>query len=110
MIKNLAAQGELLLIRRKSLPEDLKEITPEKGQHIVGHSETGHHHTVEALESRYYGSGNPLICYLQIDGQFADLVHNRPHDKHAPLRLGQGVWEVRKQREHTPEGWRRVED
>lgn len=53
---------------------------------------------------------DPMICYLQIAGDFADVVHHRPHDTHETLRLVRGIYEVRRQREWTPEGWRRVED
>ena len=63
--------------------------------------------------------GNGLVCYLRMDiGLDADIggvdvVHHRPWDTHETIRLlgnPGDVWEVRCQREHTPEGWRRVED
>ena len=38
------------------------------------------------------------------------LEHQRPHDTHAPIKFAKGVYEVRRQREYTPEGWRRVAD
>ena len=54
--------------------------------------------------------GDPLVAILAVEGAFADVVHLRAHDTHETLRLLQGYWEVRRQREWTPEGWRRVED
>lgn len=106
-----AAQGELYFRKVKSLPEDVKEIKPNKdGHYIVGHSETGHHHLMEAVQARFYGTNDPLVCYLKIDGEFAHLIHNRSFDKHDTITFSKGVYEVRHQREYTPEGWRRVED
>jgi hypothetical protein len=46
---------------------------------------------------------NPLICYLSVDGDHADVVHHRPHHAHETLRLEPGLWEVRRPREWSPE-------
>jgi len=104
-----AAQGDLYIRRVSCLPDDATEIKSEKNKHIVAHSETGHHHFVDAARARFYGTSNPMICYLQID-ESADLVHDREFDTHTTIRMTDGVFELRRQREHTPEGWRRVED
>jgi hypothetical protein len=37
--------------------------------------------------------------FLVIDAEFADVVHQRPYDTHATLRLPKGYWEIRRQRE-----------
>ena len=76
----------------------------------MGHSETGHHHYVEKAQARFFGTDDPNICYLQIVGKYADLVHDRSFDTHETLRIPEGVYKVRKQVEHTPEGWRQVQD
>ena len=109
-VRKLAAQGDVLFRRIKALPGDVVEQKP-KGALVVAHSETGHHHTVDG-EARLYEKTqrDPMICYLQIAGEFADVVHHRPHDTHETLRLLKGTYEVRRQREWTPEGLRRVED
>ena len=46
----------------------------------------------------------PMVCFLSIDGDFAHVVHHRPHHTHAPLRLPHGLWEVRRQREWISRG------
>ena len=40
---DMAAQGDLLIQRVDTFPENLERVAPENGQHIVAHSETGHH-------------------------------------------------------------------
>jgi len=89
------------------------------GPLVVAHSETGHHHSIaDAAVAHFEVPGDPLVCYLQLEGGAdfgggVDVVHHRAWDTHETIRLlGQpgDVWQVRRQREHTPEGWRRVED
>lgn len=115
VIKNRVAQGDVLFRRVAKLPDDVAE-SKVKGQIVVAHSETGHHHAVPEGQARLFEKldRNPMVCYLQIDGEYADVVHHRPTDTHETVRLLGGalgnIWEVRRQREWTPEGLRRVED
>lgn len=110
-INDIAAQGDVLFRRIQKLPEGVVE-QPWSGRIIVAHSETGHHHAIEDPEVRLFErlERDPMICFLSIDGEFADVVHHRPTDTHAPLRLPRGFWEVRRQREWVPEGFTRVQD
>jgi len=104
-IREVAAQGDVLFRRIAKLPEQVIEQR-RTGRVVVAHSETGHHHAIENRRVRFYesGQGDPMIAYLSVDGDFADVVHHRAHDTHAPLRLPHGLWEVRRQREWMPEG------
>ena len=72
----------------------------------------GHHHVVDAMRGvRYFrDTGNPLLAYMTVEERPTRLRHLRNFDTHAPHRLRQGTYEFRRQREHTPEGMRRVED
>jgi hypothetical protein len=109
-IKNNGAQGDVLFIRVDKLPKDAKEL-PQSAQVIVGHSETGHHHAIANPDASVaiFAVQNQLRSYLKLEKP-ADVVHHRPHDTHETLRLPAGFWEIRRQREMSPEGWRRVED
>lgn len=108
-----AAQGDLFLRRIDRLPTGVVEQA-QSGRYIVlAHSETGHDHVVDATGCKLFAGSDPMVCYLVAESvEFADLIHKREWDTHQTLRLlGKGaVWEVRRQREHTPAGWRRVED
>ena len=112
-IRKFAAQGDCMFRRVAKIPMDAVEV-PRAGPIVVAHSETGHHHAIDAIDvSHFEQPGNSLVCYLRMDGAPFEVVHHRAWDTHEPLRLlgSPGtIWEVRRQREWSPEGWRRVED
>lgn len=100
-------QGDIMLTRVDSLPKEAKL----QDNNVVAHSETGHHHVAERAKVFAVPNGEEL--YLQALGKSVDIVHKRDYDTHETVRLlskpGE-VFKVRRQREYTPEGWRRVED
>lgn len=107
--KDQAAQGDVLFRRIDKLPGGVEQVEA-KGPLIVAHSETGHHHSFAADAGVWlYSTKEQLVSYLKVDKP-AVLDHHRPHDTHEALVFDVGVYEVRRQREYTPEGWRRVED
>lgn len=115
-IKSIGAQGDVLFRRVKKLPAKVVE-QKHTGRVVVAHSETGHDHVIESKALRHFDvPGNSLVSYLQMGDGVAggvDVVHHRAWDTHETMRLlgvPGDVWEVRRQREWTPEGWRRVED
>lgn len=113
--KNCAAQGDLLLRRIEKLPAGAKKLAAEKGVFVVAHSETGHNHVIDAKPNvQWYGTDDPMVSYLEVieatDATETLLRHLRGHDTHKTIVIPTGVFELRRQREHTPEVWRRVED
>lgn len=113
-VKNQAAQGDCLFRKVRKIPAGFVK-QERKGPIIVSHSETGHHHVINETDVVTYESkANPLICYLQMgDVCSFDVEHMRSYDTHETLRLlgkKNTIWEARRQREYTPEGWRRVQD
>jgi len=115
-IEKMGAQGDVLFRRVASVPKGAVRVK-RKGPLVIAFSETHHHHTVDdAKVTQFDVPVDPLVCYLQLGDSGiggADVVHQRAWDTHETLRLlgGAGdVWEVRRQREWTPEGWRRVQD
>jgi hypothetical protein len=61
-----------------------------------------------------YTTEDPLLAYLRViesTEQVETLLrHLRQHHTHGPIVIGPGKYELRRQREYTPEGWRRVAD
>lgn len=112
-IEKCGAQGDCLFRRVATVPSGFAKAKPAK-RIVVAHSETGHHHAIDDTGVIMYESKDPLVCYLALEGtDHCDVVHHRSYDTHETMRLGGGmgaVWEVRRQREWAPEGWRRVED
>jgi hypothetical protein len=103
-------QGDVMIRRIARLPAKLVPAQAENGRHVVAHSETGHHHVVmERAAQLLIDETNAFIAYLKVM-EPCELEHLRDFDTHAPLHLEPGIYEVRRQREYAPEGWRRVED
>jgi hypothetical protein len=111
-IERLGHQGDVSFRRIASLPANVREVAPVDGLHVIAHSETGHHHVVQADGTVYYAGDDPLVCYLRIDTVQKEVEHLRPWDTHEPVCLaGEGaVYEIHRQREWTPEGERMVQD
>lgn len=121
-VKTMAAQGDVLFRRVDGVPVGAKPLQASAGAYVVAHSETGHHHTVDAAGVEWYAHPTDLlVSYLRLrpasEGgpvEGVDVVHHRPWDTHETLRLlnqTEGVvYEIRRQREHTPSGWRVVAD
>lgn len=112
---NCAAQGDLMIRRVATLPEGLNSMTPEGGNYIVAHSETGHHHVLEVADNvRVYETDDPMVSYLEVveatDKAEAVLKHLRDFHTHDAIRIDPGIYQLRRQREYTPEGMRRVQD
>jgi hypothetical protein len=108
---NQAAQGDILITKINAIPENLTEKNPDTEGFIVAHSETGHNHVIESEGVQMFIAANdPMIMYITVNNEYADLTHNRVFDKHETIRLKQGNYEIRRQREYTIKGWRRVED
>lgn len=105
-----SCQGDVMFLRVAALPPD---ATAHAGkEHIVAHSETGHHHV--ALGGVYYTTPDPLVAYLVTTAPTV-IEHRREHATHGAHELladgaGEVVWQIRRQRQHTPYGDRRVED
>lgn len=110
--KNTCAQGDIYIRRVESVPSNAVEAKPENdGRHIVTHSETGHHHVMEATRVKMFTIPDSIMdIFLQVEEDGVTLEHLRPHDTHETISFNKGIYHVRRQREYVPEGYRRVED
>lgn len=115
--EKVAAQGEIKIIR---LPDDADMTgatlaTENPDYHIVGHSETGHHHVIDRNCASVTVLPKPpagmQILRLIVEKPTA-LRHLRGHDTHEPIALSPGNYEIRIGREYDPyaELARRVAD
>lgn len=103
-------QGDLMIRRVATVPSHAKPVAATDGVHVLAHSETGHHHVVaERSAQLLIDETNQFIAWLRV-AEPCDVEHLRSFDTHAPLHLEPGDYEVRRQREYVPEGWRRAAD
>lgn len=108
--RNVCAQGDIYIQKIGVLPAGAVPVKPENGRHIVTHSETGHHHVMDDDGVTMHRLPDSIMdCFLVVEKPTA-LEHLRPHDTHEPILFDRGTYHVRRQREYTPEGWRRVDD
>jgi hypothetical protein len=113
--KTQAAQGDLLIRRVTAIPANLKAAPIAQGTFIVAHSETGHNHVIDARPNvKVYDTKDPLLSYLEVievtDATETLLRHLRGHDTHETISIAPGIYELRRQREYTPEGWKKASD
>jgi len=108
----VAAQGDMMLIRIDALPAGVVPAAAENGRFVLTHSETGHDHIVaERPTIRMFNDAMDLFrSFLVVEEAPAVLEHLRPTDTHESIEIKPGIYEIRRQREYAPEGWRRAAD
>ena len=110
MTNKLRFQGDLMIRRIESFPNRLIEAVAKNGVHILAHSETGHHHIVKERAAKLLiDKTNAFIAYLDVN-EPCEIEHLRSFDTHIPIPLTPGNYEIRRQREYVPEGFRRAAD
>ena len=108
--KNRAAQGDVYFERIDSMPPGVELAGTERGNYVVAHSETGHHHVIDSRNAQLFiDQTNSFIAYLKVLKP-CELKHLRDFDTHEALAFEPGIYRVRRQRESTPEGWQRAQD
>lgn len=106
------AQGDILIIPIVSIPATAKGATAKGAHFILAHSETGHHHTIERAKAEVYeAADNEFIAYVKTLGEGAEITHRRSFDTHETIMLAPNQnYEIRRQREYVPEGFRKAAD
>lgn len=107
--QKIAAQGEITIIRLGDVPKAKKFVgaamKAENGKFIIGHSETGHHHVIDAngasvaVMDRAPEGMRILRAILETA---VSLDHQRDHDTHESIMLEPGEYEFRIGREFDP--------
>lgn len=104
------AQGDLNIFKIDAIPsEGLEQAKPNvAGKFVLAHSETGHNHVIDASRTEVLDK-DEFVSYLNVKDT-SDVVHLRDFDTHKTIRLPAGNYKVVRQREYTPEGYRRAAD
>ncbi len=103
MVAKKYRQGDVLFIQMESLP-NCNARKRENG-HILEGEVTGHVHRIEDLSSAEVleiGAG----LFVKVNERGVSIVH----DEHNPISLPPGAYEVRQQREYSPQKSRFVTD
>lgn len=97
--KKVAAQGELTITRVSTIPKG-NVVDSTGGKLIVGHSETGHHHVVDAGCATMVRV-DEFTSYLNVTKP-TQIDHLREFDTHPSIALQPGMYEFRTGREFDP--------
>jgi hypothetical protein len=98
-------QGDVLLVQVTAIPRTATQRRG-KGRIVLAYGEvTGHAHAIADVEHVTAYEVNKAIAYLDVQME----AHLR-HEEHAEIALPPGKYEVRRQREYTPEAIRNVAD
>lgn len=107
----MAIQGDIAIAHLDALPEGVEVSAAVNGVHVLAHSETGHNHEVAFADTQFYNDpDNELVSYLVVEKDGVELKHNRSYNTHETISFDAGVYRINRQREYTPEGYRRVAD
>lgn len=106
------AQGDILIIPIKAIPANAKPAKAENGVYVVAHSETGHHHVIEKSRAEVFeAADDEFIAFIRTMGDGAEIEHKRDFHTHETIGLAPNrTYEIRRQREYIPEGFRRAQD
>ena len=103
------AQGDLNIFSCDDLPQGLTELQPEQdGNHVLAHSETGHNHVIDGSTVRVFKESE-FVSFIEVKEK-SNVVHLRSFDTHKTISLPPGSYRITRQREYTPEGYRRAAD
>ena len=99
-------QGDVAIIRTdRQLPSGCGAVKLENGRVILAHGEvTGHAHALEPDGVALLESPEGRR-FLKVDKEAAVT-----HEEHATVTIPEGIWEVRRQREYSPQEIRVVAD
>lgn len=98
-------QGDVFLVQVREIPKKAAAVEREKGRIVLAYGEaTGHAHAVLDADVQLLALGDAR--FLEVGGKGATVRH----EEHAPIKLAPGLYEVKRQREYSPEEIRNVAD
>lgn len=101
----MARQGDVLIERVAEIPAEAKAQADIRGRVILAYGEvTGHAHSLAATDAVRFGPSEDAF-WLRVD-KATDVTHQ----EHAAITLAPGNYRVRRQREYSAAGERRVAD
>lgn len=106
------AQGDILITPIGKIPKTVRAISPSGEYFVIAHSETGHHHVIDRTKAEVYeAADDAFIAYIRTFSDPVEIKHLRSFDTHESYLLEPNkVFQVRRQREYVPQGFRAAAD
>jgi len=111
----MAAQGDFIIMRIPSIPNGVEPMKSDDAfKHVIAHSETGHNHVMDRQHvDAFVKTGTKEVdlyeLFLSVK-EDTPIEHLRSFDTHESIMVPPGNYIVKRQREYTPEGFRRAAD
>lgn len=104
----LYRQGDVLIVPTEKVPAKTTPVPRENGRVILAHGEvTGHAHAIIDESAELVTPEGAAELYLLVHGTDEVAL---THDEHDTIMLPPGSYEIRRQREYSPEEIRNVAD
>lgn len=102
----IVRQGDIMLIAVSQIPAAAAKKRARKRVVVAEGEVTGHHHVLVADRVVEH-----TLTDAQVERRFLEITEGElVHDEHDTITLPAGRYEIRYQREYTPEAIRRVAD
>lgn len=96
------SQGEVNLISCTAIPADATEtVAPERGRYVVGHSESGNLHVLDAPGVTIVRQPGAEVLYAIVENPTA-LRQEKAGTPHAPISVPAGKYKIVISREFNP--------
>ncbi|MGP0091028.1 MAG: hypothetical protein ACLPKB_13865 [Xanthobacteraceae bacterium] len=101
-------QGDVLLVRVRSIPQALEPVAREMGRVVLAHGEvTGHAHAIRDAHAAMFRDAKGGAIFMNVSGEAPVALE---HDEHDTIDVPPGTYRVIRQREYSPETVRDVAD
>lgn len=101
-------QGDVLIIPVAAMPTGLAKIKRENGRVVLAHGEvTGHAHAIADKRAALFRDPKLAAIFMHVTGDEPVALE---HEEHGTIAIPPGDYEVRRQREYSPEEIRNVAD
>ena len=97
-------QGDVYIVSIEQIPAD---VSVRRNGILAEGEVTGHSHALVDLKAADLLVGSQGELYLQVTSPDGAMIR---HEEHGPIRIPRGAYEVRIQREYSPEEIRNVAD
>lgn len=108
MQKQPYRQGDVLIVPVAAMPASLEPIARDAGRVVLAYGEvTGHAHAIKNERAALFRDPKLAAVFMHVSG---DAPVALEHEEHATIQVPPGAYEIRRQREYSPEEIRVVAD
>lgn len=108
MQKQPYRQGDVLIVPVAKMPAKLEPVARDNGRVVLAYGEaTGHAHAIKNERAALFRDPNLAAVFMHVSG---DAPVALEHEEHGTILVPPGAYEIRRQREYSPEEIRIVAD